>query len=117
MNHRNFTRVNFSEFASIRFEEKVFFGNVENISLQGLFVKTHEDIPLNTPVDVTVYHSQDHSIRLSVAVIRQDSAGVAMQIRKMNSDSFGHLKNVIEERCLDQGLILLETAMVACRIC
>ena len=117
MNHRNFTRVDFSEFASIRFEDKVYFGNVINISLQGLFVKTHEDIPLNTSVDVTVYHSSNHSIRLSVSVLRQDSTGVAMQIRKMDSNSFARLKNIIAKRCFDHELIRKETARAACCIC
>ena len=117
MNYRNFTRVDFSEFASIKFDEKVYFGNVENISLQGLFIKTHEEIPLNTPVDVAVYHTSDHSIRFSAAVVRLENSGIAMRIRKMDSYSFFQLKNVVAERCPDQKLILCETEKMACCIC
>jgi hypothetical protein len=113
MNYRNFTRVDISEFASVKYGERIFFGNVKNISLQGLYVKTHEEIPLNIPVEVTVYQSPNISIRLLANVVRQDLSGVGIQIKEMDTNSFVKLKNVIEEKCDDLEFILHETIKVA----
>jgi len=113
MNYRNFTRVDISEFASVKHGERIFFGNVKNISLQGLYVKTHEEIPLNLPVEVTVYNFPNKSIRLLANVVRQDVYGVGIQIKEMDTDSFVKLKNVIEEKCDDLEFILHETIKVA----
>jgi len=113
MNYRNFTRVDISEFASLKHGERIFFGNVKNISLQGLYVKTHEEIPVDIPVEVTVYHCPNNSIRLLANVVRQDVSGVGIQIREMDTNSFVKLKNVIEEQCDDLEFILHETIKVA----
>ena len=112
MNYRNFTRVDISEFASVKYGERIFFGNVKNISLQGLYVKTHEEIPLNIPVEVTVYHCPDVSIRLLANVVRQDLSGVGIQISEMDTNSFVKLKNVIEEHSGDREFVLHETIKV-----
>jgi len=116
MNYRNFTRVDISEFASVKQGERIFFGNVINVSLQGLYVKTHEEIPLNIPLEVTVYHTPNNSIRLLANVVRQDVSGVGIQIKEMDTNSFVKLKNVIEEHCDDLELILHETIKVASSI-
>lgn len=106
---RNFTRVEFSECASIKHDNQVFFGDIKDVSLQGLFVKTEQDIPLHAPVEVTLYHSPESSIYLQADVVRRESAGVGLRINRMDVNSFIHLRNVITLKCNDYDLIMRET--------
>ena len=53
MSKRNFTRVNYSVGASIKYGNDLVMGNTDNLSLRGMYLKTDHEIPLNTPVNVT----------------------------------------------------------------
>jgi len=113
MNKRDFTRVELSEWASVKYEEQIFFGDVGNVSLQGLFIKTEHEIPLYAPVEVTVYHSPATSIHLSASVVRREEHGFGMQIRELDVNSFVHLRNVVAKKCHDHELIMRETYKMA----
>lgn len=113
MNRRVFTRVDLSEWASVKYEEQIFFGDVGNVSLQGLFIKTEHEIPLNIPVEVTVYHTPATSIHLSANVVRREGNGVGMQIKDLDVNSFVHLRNAVAQKCNDHELLLRETYKMA----
>jgi len=113
MQKRNFTRVEFTECASIKHKDQVFFGNVKNMSLQGLFIKTDQEIPVNDPVEVTVYYSHNSSINLHASVVRREENGIGMQINRMDVLSFVHLRDVVAMQCNDQNLIMRETYKMA----
>lgn len=113
MEKRNFTRVNFSVWASIKYEDHVVFGDVDNVSLQGLFFKTEQEIPLNTDVGVTVYNSSCSSIYLNAKVIRHEHSGIGMQIHKIDANSFVSLRNIVALHCNDQDLVMRETYKMA----
>ena len=115
MEKRNFTRVEFSECASVKHDGQVFFGGVKNMSLQGLFIKTDREIPLNDPVEVTVYYSPNSSIYLHANVVRHEENGIGMQINRMDVPSFVNLREVVAKQCNDQNLLMRETyKMAAC---
>jgi hypothetical protein len=109
MEKRNFTRVEFSEGASIKHENQLFFGDIKNVSLQGLFIKTSHEVPLHSPLQVTVYFSPNTSIYLNANVVRCEENGIGVQIKGMDVNSFVHLRNAISLQCKDQGLIMRET--------
>lgn len=113
MENRNFTRVIFCECASIKHDSQMFFGDIKNVSLQGLFIKTTQKIPLHTPVEVTVYNSQNSSIYLNASVVRCEDAGLGIQICGMDVNSFVHLRNAVTMHCNDHNLIMKETFKVA----
>ena len=112
MENRVFTRVEFSECASIRYEDQTFFGDIKNVSLQGLFIKTPEKLPLHTPVEITVFFSQKSSMYLNANVVRCEDAGLGIQISGMDVNSFVHLRNVVSMQCNDQDLLMQETFKV-----
>lgn len=109
MEKRVFTRVGLSEWATISYENQVFGGLVENISMRGVFVRTKQELPMNIPVEVTVRHSIDKSLYLSATTVRQGKTGLAMKINRMDLHSLVYLRSLIEEQCGSQELVMHET--------
>lgn len=112
MEKRYFTRVDFTESASVKYGDELFYGNVENICLQGLFIKTKHSVPLNTTLQVTVFSSPGTPINLSVDVVRCDENGIGLKIIKMDVNSFVQLRNTVVMQCNDHGRIMRETYKV-----
>ena len=109
MEERVFTRVDFSEWATISYEDQVFGGLVINISLMGLFVQMHQELPLNTPVEVRIHHCIDKSLNLKAVAVRYEKSGLGMKINKMDIDSVLYLRKLIEENSKDPELVVIET--------
>ena len=113
MEKRNFTRVEFSECASLKHDGQVFFGDIKNMSLKGLFIHTNQEIPLNTTVEVTLYSPPGSSFRLYADVVRSEENGLGMQIKGLDVISFVHLRDAIAKRCEDHELLMAETYKMA----
>ena len=113
MQKRNFTRVEFAECASVKHEDQIIFADIKNMSLQGLFVKTGQEIPLNALVEITIYNSPNSSVLLNANVVRREENGIGMQIKGMDVHSFVYLRDVVAKQCNDQDLIMLETYKMA----
>ena len=109
MENRNFTRVTFSGNASIKYNDKVWLGNIENISLQGFFIKTKHKLPLNRSLEVTISHSDNYLINLHASVVRNNDDGFGMKIRDLDVNSFVRLRDVVSQQCDDQAIIMNET--------
>ncbi len=112
MEKRYFTRVEFKKGASLRQENHLFSGDIQNICLQGLFVKTSQSVPLNTPLQITVLCSSDSYIQLNTKVVRCEESGIGLQISKMDVNSFVQLRNLVATQCNDHGRIMRETYKV-----
>lgn len=109
MDNRNFTRVNYSVGASVRYGIEVVLCNTDNLSLHGMYLKTDHDIPLNVPLNVTVYHTNQVSLKVNAQVVRKEKNGVGLQIDNLNVNSFVQLRNVVTEHCSDKGAVMQET--------
>ena len=109
MEQRNFTRVNVSAAAAIKCNDQVILGDISNVSLQGLFIKTDKKFPENLPVDVTVYLYPKTSFSLHADVVRRNESGVGIQLKKIDMQSFVHLRNVVAMHSDDHGAIINET--------
>lgn len=112
MEKRFFTRVKFVNNVTINYENQLFFGDIQNICLQGLFIKTKHSVPLQTSLQITVFCSPDFSIHLNANVVRCEESGIGLQIRKMDVNSFVQLRNVVATQCNDHGRIMRETYKV-----
>lgn len=109
MNNRNFTRVNCSVKASVRYGIEVVDCSTDNLSLHGMYLKTDQDIPLNVPLNVTVYHTNQVSLKVNAKVVRKEMNGVGLQINNLNVNSFVQLRNLVTENCSDKGAVMQET--------
>ncbi len=116
MGEREFTRVNYIVRASIQYGNNTVTGHTDNVSLRGLFIATAEDIPLNTPVNVTVdYRSSHSSFIFNAQVARKGPDGVGLIINKLNADSFVRLRDIVSNNSCDAGKVMLETfSMLKC---
>jgi hypothetical protein len=99
----------------VRYANDVVIGNTENLSLRGLYLKTSHQIPINTPVNVTVYHSAQSSLKFNAKVVRKEENGVGLQINKLSADTFAQLRNIVSENSKDRGKVMQETySMLKC---
>ncbi|MDD2734851.1 MAG: PilZ domain-containing protein [Desulfuromonadaceae bacterium] len=115
MNGRNYTRVNYSTGASIRFDNEMEMCKTDNLSLRGMYLKTDIDIPLKSSVNVTVYHSSHSSLKVNANVVRKDVNGVGLQIISINADSFSQLRDIVATNSVDPGKVMQETfGMLKC---
>ncbi len=99
MNERNRSRVVFHVNASIEYNSHTVNGDVENLSTNGMFMNTTENIPLDTEVEVSIYLSgttSELSLKINGVVVRKDEKGIAVNFKEIEFDSFLHLRNIIE---------------------
>lgn len=87
---RLFERVDCRTEALVEYEGRSFTGEVENLSLKGLFVRTGTILPLDAEVRVTVRFTGDSSrmsFSLDAKVVRVDERGVGLNFRRIDVNS------------------------------
>ena len=115
MGARSFTRVSYLAGATIRYGNEIVECKTDNLSLRGMYLKTERDIPLNLPVQVTVYHTGKSSLKFNASVVRKESNGIGLQIDNMQVDSFALLRDIVAQYSLHPGQIMQETfGMLKC---
>jgi hypothetical protein len=115
MNGRHFTRVNFLAGASIRYGNVLAKGRTSNLSICGMYLQTDHDIPLNVPVHVTVYHTNQSSFKANARVVRKEAKGVGLQINSLHIDSFAQLRDIVANNSFDSEKVVQETlSMLKC---
>ena len=84
MERRRFARLLLHSEASIKKEEVVIMGVVENLSMKGAYVKSTEKIPVDDPVMVTIYTYSTPNLLcdLRAKVVRVSETGMGLQFEK-----------------------------------
>jgi len=111
MEKRNFTRVVFQSEATVRARDKTLQGEMENLSLNGMFFKVPEALSMDEPVEVEILLSGTSSalsLRIEGHVSRISDDGVAIQFKGMSLDSFIHLKSIIAYNTGDEEEVMKE---------
>jgi hypothetical protein len=116
LNKRNFTRVDYSVGASIRFDDNVIFGHVHNLSLCGMFIRTDSEVPFDKLVQVTVYNDAVSSFKLYAQAVHRETGGMGFQVSKIDVRSFDSLRNIVEQKCNNQNIVMAETFQMLDRI-
>ncbi len=109
MEKRNFTRVAYTECASFKYEDQLFVGDVQDISLQGMYIKSDKELPLHAAVEVTVYHPLHSSFHLFARVVRHAKEGLALRVQGIDVRSFTILRDFVAMQSKNHNLILRET--------
>lgn len=112
MKKRQFERVDCRTTALITCQGRSFRGEVENLSLKGLFVRTDQKIDLNETVQVTVYFngdSGDLSFAIDGKVVRCDEQGIGLSFQKIDTKSLVHTLNAETDAGVSPG-----TDRIAC---
>lgn len=74
----------------IRYQGALIKGEVENLSLKGLFIKTDQKIDVNEQVEISIYFhgaESDLSFSLQATVIRVAENGLGFNFQKIDVDS------------------------------
>jgi hypothetical protein len=111
MEKRNFSRIPFSVGTIIKWQDKSFKGEVENLSLQGMYARIPDPMTVGDEVDITIYltgASPQIPVNLQGEVIRSSEEGLALKFIKMNTDSFIHLRNIMAHNTGDSGRVMDE---------
>jgi hypothetical protein len=110
---RNFSRVDFKVSALLQSEGVALKGEVKDVSLHGLYLVTDQQLPIGTPVEITIYLSTAVDpvvINVSGTVARQMSGGIGCSFDKIDVDSFAHLRSVISYQSGDDSKAMSEFA-------
>jgi hypothetical protein len=111
MSTRKFSRVNFKVNATIKTAERQFQGDVKDLSMSGMFMLTGEHLHLGNPVDITIIltgTSPEIKVNFSGEVSRTDENGLGFNFKKMDLDSYTHLKNIVAYNIDDAEKVLEE---------
>lgn len=108
---RRFSRVSFEIEAVVMYKHKTFKCKVQNISLNGMFIKTPEKIPTGEILQMIISLTGDSSclsINLEGMVLRNTGEGLALQYKKVDLDSFIHLKSIVAYNVKDAEKVMEE---------
>jgi hypothetical protein len=111
MSTRQFSRVRFRVGATIKTTERQFQGNVENLSMRGMFLVTDERLPVDDMVDITIAlsgTSPEVSLTINGKVCRVTDEGLGFTFEKIDLDSYTHLKNIIAYNIDDAEKVMEE---------
>jgi hypothetical protein len=110
-NSRKFSRVPFRVNATIKTADRQFYGNVENLSMNGMFLYTVERLPEGEPVEITIVlsgTSPELFVGFTGRVSRKAENGIAFTFEKIDLDSYTHLKNIIAYNSEDAEKVMEE---------
>jgi c-di-GMP-binding flagellar brake protein YcgR len=98
MSTRKFSRVTFKVDATIKTAERQFRGDVKDLSMSGMFMLTVERLQLGSQVDISIVltgTSPEIDVNFNGEVSRVDENGMGFTFKKMDLDSYTHLKNIV----------------------
>ncbi len=108
---RSFSRVDFRVSALLQAEGVAIKGEVADVSLHGLYLETQEQIPVGTPVEITIYLSSASEpivINVKGVVARLVPGGIGCAFEKMDVESFAHLRSIISYQGGDESKVMAE---------
>lgn len=108
---RNFSRVEFRVSALLQAEGVAIKGEVTDVSLHGLYMETDEQIPVGSPVEITIYLSATTEpvvINVKGTVARLVPGGIGCAFDKMDIESFAHLRSIISYQGGDESKVMAE---------
>lgn len=111
MSTRKFSRVNFQVDATIKAGDRQFHGNVENLSMSGMFMETGERLSIGDEVDITIIltgTNPEISVNFIGKVCRVIDDGLGFTFEKIDLDSYTHLKNIIAYNIDDSEKVMEE---------
>lgn len=111
MEKRCLSRVLFCTKAVVNYKGVEIDGEVDNLSLNGMFIKTRQKVPVGEMVEITMHLAGDSSsltIGLEGKVIRTDESGIGIMYHKVDLDSFVHLRNIVSYNSADTDRVMDE---------
>lgn len=103
MEKRNFSRIPFKIEAHFDYNGKNIRGEVENLSLKGMLLKTDVRPEVDTllPISIVLTEGKEEdddspALHIRGRVVRQTPEGIGVFFDEMDLESFSHLSKIIE---------------------
>jgi hypothetical protein len=97
--NREFTRVPAKVKVEIVTREGVFFTRTtRNLSMSGLYVEGHEQLPAGTECRLRLFLGEDRNatcIEILGRILRTDADGMAVEFAQIEVEGFDHLRNLV----------------------
>lgn len=115
MGQRKFSRIMFDRYVTLRKGNSALQGEIINISLQGVLLKTTSLFNLRETCTIE-FRLADHPaapvLEIQGKVVRCENDKTAFHFTRMDPDTFLHLKNIMAYNRGDEALVLDELAEV-----
>lgn len=112
MSMRKFSRVPFQVVGTVVASDgRSFKGQIGNLSMNGLFLLTLEQLPMGEAVEIHISLSgsdPEISVAFSGRVSRIQDDGIGFHFEKVDLDSYTHLKNIIAYNIEDPDKVMDE---------
>jgi len=111
MSTRKFSRVNFQVAATVKAAARHFHGEVDNLSMSGMFMVTGEQLQPGETVDISIILNgvtPEINVRITGKVSRIAENGIGFTFEKTDLDSYTHLKNIVSYNTDDADKITEE---------
>jgi hypothetical protein len=92
---RKSRRVHFVCQADIAIDDKCFEAVTDNISLDGIFIKTDSQIPVGNYGRISVKRDKNIIVSANCIVVRNDRSGFGAQFKALDYDSFSQIKALV----------------------
>ena len=112
MSQRKFTRVKISAVAKIEYNDQIISGEIMEISLLGLFIKTDAKIPVNQSVHVKASYL-NKVFHFPATVIYKKDHGLGLKINEIELPSFFQLRELVASKIQDPDAVIRETFIMA----
>ncbi len=83
-------------------------GSSKDLSLNGVFINTQDNIPLNESCQVEIHLTgmvEPLMLQMKGTTVRKEPVGIAVLFESMDLDSYTHLKNIVRYNTADPDSI------------
>lgn len=111
MSTRKFSRVHFQVAATVKAAGHHFHGQIDNLSMSGMFMLTSERLQPGETVDITIIlngATPEIKVCITGKVSRVAENGIGFTFEKTDLDSYSHLKNIVSYNFEDADKIMEE---------
>jgi len=98
---RNFKRIHIVSKAKVMTADQYFEAVTENISVNGLFVRTDHLLSVGNVAEITLNIpsvSESSFLTVNGEVVRSDFQGLAFKFKSLDLNAFSHLRKVISSK-------------------
>lgn len=101
MDSRGFPRLRLASKAAIRTMGGLVLGTVDNISMSGVFVRTHADIKVGDRSEISIYLpnvSSRNTVVVDGIAVRVEERGIAYRFQNIHLETFGLLRAILQNK-------------------
>ena len=105
MDKRTEKRINFNVTGTVEYNGSSCSGDIENLSMKGMYLKAPGPLPSGSEVKIKIHlsgASSDLIININGRVARSDNKGMGLTFDRIDLDSYTHLRNIITYNMREQ---------------